>query len=95
MDYNKLIHKLTKKGSYIDLEAATAIDVLQVENQALRNAANGFKNRLELAEKERDEALELIGWIYYEACVSVEHDMRQHIDWIKDKIEEWKKNKEE
>lgn len=52
------------------------------------------KARAEKAEKERDEALDLIGWIYYEACVSVEHDMRPHLDWLKDKIEEWRKNKE-
>lgn len=44
------------------------------------------EQKLEEVTAERDSALELIGWIYYEACVSVEHDMRQHIDWLKDKI---------
>lgn len=52
-----------------------------------------LREELEQAKSERDAAFELIGWIYYEACVSVEHDMRQHIDWLKDKIEEWKKNR--
>lgn len=94
MNYNKLINKLTKKGSYIDLEAATAIDVLQVENQALRDAINRLKSRVELAEKEKDKAADLIGSIYYEACTSVEHDMRPHLDWLKDKIEEWRKKEE-
>lgn len=50
-----------------------------------------LRDELEQAKSERDAAFKLIGWIYYEACVSVEHDMRQHIDWLKDKIEEWKK----
>lgn len=47
---------------------------------------NGWKK----AETDRDAALDLIGWIYYEACVSVEHDMRQHLDWLKEKIEKWR-----
>lgn len=74
---------------------ANSINDLLISNMGLRIEAKAFKSRAEKAEKERDEALDLIGWIYYEACVSVEHDMRQHLDWLKDKIEEWKKNKEE
>lgn len=55
----------------------------------------GYRERAEKAEKERDAALDLIGWIYYESCVSVEHDMRQHLDWLKAKIEEYRREKEE
>ena len=44
----------------------------------------------EKAESERDEAVDLIGWIYKEAVFSVEHDMRQYLDWLKAKIEEWR-----
>ena len=65
MDYDKLIANLKKplfaEGSYIvdhsRREAAKAITDLLVENQALRNAANGFKERAEKAELERDEAV--------------------------------------
>lgn len=63
MDYNKLIANLKKplfaEGSYIvdhyRREAATAITELLVENQALRNAANGFKERAEAAVKELEK----------------------------------------
>ena len=48
-------------------KAATAITDLLVENQSLRNAANGFKARAEAAEaraekaeRERDEAVEMV-----------------------------------
>ena len=47
-----------------------------------------LREELEQAKSERDAAFELIGWIYYEACVSVENDMKQNIDWLKDKIAE-------
>lgn len=64
MDYDKLIANLIKPlfagGSYIvdcsRREAAKAITDLLVENQAMRNAENGFKERAEKAEMERDEA---------------------------------------
>ena len=45
--------------------------------------------RADKAERERDAAVKLIDWIYSEVCISVEHDMRQHLDWLKDKIEQW------
>ena len=59
MDYDKLIANLKKplfaEGSYIvdhsRREAAKAITELLVENQALRNAANGFKKREEEAKE--------------------------------------------
>lgn len=65
MDYNELIANLKKplfaEGSYIvdhsRREAAQAITDLLAENQALRNAANGFKERAEKAEMERNEAV--------------------------------------
>lgn len=68
--------------------AATAITDLLARAEA-------EDERAEKAERERDAAMELIGWIYYEACISVEHDMRQHLDWLKEKIEEWSGKKEE
>ena len=53
MDYDKLIEDLKCRGlsngsalgyhSGLYDDAATAIETLQIENQALRNAANGFK----------------------------------------------------
>ena len=52
MDYDKLICQLLDFKVKIDgerltplvcLDAATAIETQQIENQALRNAANGFK----------------------------------------------------
>ena len=57
--------------------------------------AEAAEARAEKAERERDAAVDLIGWIYYEACVSVEYDVRQHLDWLKDKIEQWRKKKGE
>ena len=55
--------------------------------------AEAAEARAEKAERERDAAVDLIGWIYYEAYVSVEYDVRQHLDWLKDKIEQWRKKK--
>ena len=55
----------------------------------------GYRERAEKAEAERDAAMDLIGWIYYESCVSVEHDMRQYLDWLKAKIEEYREKKVE
>lgn len=53
MDYEKLIERLRTESLYKDkatleimdlcMEAADALSTLQIENQALRNAANGFK----------------------------------------------------
>lgn len=53
MDIEKLIERLRTESLYADkasleimdlcMEAATALSTLQIENQALRNAANGFK----------------------------------------------------
>lgn len=40
-----------------------------------------------------ESAIRLIDWIYQEACVSVENDMSRHLDWLKDKIDEWRDNK--
>ena len=68
--------------------AATAITDLLARAEAA-------EARAEKAERERDAAVDLIGWIYYEACVSVEYDVRQHLDWLKDKIEQWRKKKGE
>lgn len=55
--------------------------------------------RAEAAEALLEKAEKLIDWIYNEACIFVEHNMRQHldwIDWIKAEIEErrreWKEN---
>lgn len=80
-DMNNCIPRVTA-------DAATAITDLLARAEAA-------EARAEKAERERDAAVELIGWIYYEACVSVEHDMRQHLDWFKNKIEQWRKKKEE
>lgn len=74
MDIEKLIERLRTESLYADkasleimdlcMEAATALSTLQVENQALRNAANGFKAEneklradLEQAKAERDAAI--------------------------------------
>ena len=53
MDIEKLIERLRTESLYADkasleimdlcMEAATALSTLQIENQALRTAANGFK----------------------------------------------------
>ena len=76
MDYETLIENLVfwSKEFHVNPQArdalekaATAITDLLVENQSLRNAANGFKARAEAAEaraekaeRERDEAVEVI-----------------------------------
>ena len=80
MDYEGLCKDLTDQSKVIgssgkgwgkfagtNRKAATAITDLLVENQSLRNAANGFKARAvsaearaEKAERERDEAREVI-----------------------------------
>ena len=73
MDYETLIENLVfwSKAFHVNPQArdalekaATAITDLLVENQSLRNAANGFKARAEAAEaraekaeRERDEAV--------------------------------------
>lgn len=68
MDIEKLIERLRTKSLYADkasleimdlcMEAATALSTLQIENQALRNSANGFK-----AENEKLRAeLERVKW---------------------------------
>lgn len=74
MGVEKLIERLRTESLYADkasleimdlcMEAATALSTLQVENQALRNAANGFKAEneklradLEQAKAERDAAI--------------------------------------
>lgn len=80
MDYKKLVESLKNYGTTyavgdslgreisgtdeLMLNAAEAITDLLAENQALRNAANGFKNqvdaaesRAEKAERERDAAI--------------------------------------
>lgn len=53
MDIEKLIERLRTESLYADkasleimdlcMDTATALSTLQIENQALRNAANGFK----------------------------------------------------
>ena len=77
MDIEKLINQMRFYGSELGatplnniigkymLQAATALSTLQIENQALRNAANGFKAeneklRADLARvtAERDAAVE-------------------------------------
>lgn len=88
MDYKKLVESLKYYGTTyavgdslgreisgtdeLMLNAAEAITDLLAENQALRNAANGFKNqvdaaeaRAEKAERERDAALSEIPKICY------------------------------
>ena len=67
MDYDKLIDDLRNNNiennchdcalGYYAFESATAIETLLVENQALRNAANGFKADLACATAERDAAV--------------------------------------
>lgn len=75
MDYETLIENLVywSKASHVNPrsryalgKAANAITDLLVENQSLRNAANGFKARAEAAEaraekaeRERDEAVRI------------------------------------
>jgi outer membrane murein-binding lipoprotein Lpp len=61
-------------GDCIVVQAITAINDLLAENQALRNAANGFKKqaeaaeaRAENAEREKNYAIELLRGICY-AC---------------------------
>lgn len=109
MEYKELIHDLKEilpeKIPYGELVGAPSNCVLygpmvyeNKEDYLIDQSIQAIEElieRTEKAEKERDEALKLIDWIYYEACVSVEHDMRQYLDWLKDKIEEWRKNKEE
>ena len=60
MDYDKLIEDLRVAcaGNQYNIigVAATAIETLLVENQALRNAANGFKADLARVTAERDAA---------------------------------------
>lgn len=74
MDYKELAERLKKEtywlgGSHpyshdvhpvICDEAAAAITELLVENQALRNAANGFKAQAEAAEADRDRLREAL-----------------------------------
>ena len=78
MDYETLIENLVywSKASHVNPrsryalgKAANAITDLLVENQSLRNAANGFKARAvsaearaEKAERERDEAISDLTW---------------------------------
>lgn len=66
MDYEILIENLVlwSKAFHVNPQArdalekaATAITDLLVENQSLRNAANGFKARAEAAERQRDAAI--------------------------------------
>ena len=106
IDYDKLIEQAKKdaKGSHpvvpswaaiVDKkqlkEYATAIETLQVENQALRNAANGFKAeneklRTELERvKQENDAL----WMYIEI---IDREYRRYMDrgYI-DRLDELKK----
>lgn len=53
-----------------------------------------YEKRAEKAENERYAAVNLIDWIYSEACISVEHDARMYLDWIKEKIERWRNGEE-
>lgn len=78
MDYETLIENLVfwskvfhanPQARYALEKAAKAITDLLVENQSLRNAANGFKARAEAAEaraekadSERDEAISDLTW---------------------------------
>lgn len=64
MDYNELLKDRSFNSpeeicDWMD-KAQKAIFDLLIENQSLRNAANGFKNRLKKAEKERDEAVKTL-----------------------------------
>lgn len=52
-------------------------------------------DRVKNAEARAEKAEALISWIYNEATISVEHNMRQYLDWLKDKIEEYHGQKEE
>ena len=84
MDIEKLIERLTQYSQSLIayklgadfanacMDATTALSTLQIENQALRNAANGFKAEneklraeleqvkkcIEIIEKQRDSAIE-------------------------------------
>lgn len=67
MDIEKLIEQLSARGlsngsslgyhSGLFDEAATALSTLQIENQASRNAANGFKAENEKMRAELDAAI--------------------------------------
>ena len=75
MDIEKLIERLgentdcwtDKVHGYADLrlDAATAITDLLVENQSLRNAANGFKARAEAAEARAEKAERALAHMWY------------------------------
>lgn len=87
MDYKTLVKNLhfwsecvsfSQRARYACNQADTAITDLLVENQSLRNAANGFKARVkaaearaEKAERERDEAVETI--FKYVKCYECKH----------------------
>lgn len=60
-------------------------------NEACAKWEGMYRMALERAEK----AEKLISWIYSETCVSVENDMSRHLDWLKDKIDEWRGCKED
>lgn len=98
MDVEKLIEQLKKSADFEDYpvvasfaaiiekkylrEAATTLSTLQIENQALRNAANGFKAELEY-EKEHANA-------YYEECGQWEAENTQ----LKEKLEALKQDRD-
>lgn len=83
MDIEKLIEQLRTDSLYADkasleimdlcMAAATALSTLQIENQALRNAANGFK-----AENEKLRA-ELEHWknAHHQAALNFQQENRE------------------
>ena len=74
--------------AYSESDLAKAHDLLSADWAKQKIRADAAEARAEKAEK-------LIDWIYSEAEISVEHNMRMYFDWLKEKIEEWRGQKEE
>ena len=99
MDYKKMVDlnqqfaKVWRTGiKIIGVGEYNPDDFLEMNATAITDLlarAEEAEARAEKAERERDAAVKLIDWIYSEVCISVEHDMRQHLDRLKDKIEQW------
>lgn len=100
MDIEKLIEdlRIACAGNQHNIMgvAATALSTLQIENQALRNSANGFKAEneklraeLEQVKAERDAAVDCI--------YQIEDDLNRgkDNDWAREHIAEWESQKDD